>query len=50
MAALDVLYEDNHIIVVKKPYNVTVQQDASGDEDLLSMVKDYVKAKYSKPG
>jgi 23S rRNA pseudouridine1911/1915/1917 synthase len=50
MAALDVLYEDNHIIVVKKPCNVAVQRDASGDEDLLSLVKDYVRTKYNKPG
>ena len=45
-----VLYEDNHIIVVIKPANVPSQADASGDEDMLSMVKAYVKEKYAKPG
>lgn len=47
---LNVLYEDNHIIVVAKPCNVPVQSDKSGDQDLLSMVKQYVKEKYNKPG
>ena len=45
-----VLYEDNHIIVVLKPQNVPSQQDKSEDEDMLSAVKSYVKAKYNKPG
>jgi len=47
---LKVLYEDNHIIVVEKPVNVPTQQDKTGDEDLLTMVKQYVKDKYNKPG
>ena len=47
---LDVLYEDNHIIVVIKPQNVPSQPDASGDKDMLTMVKEYVKEKYNKPG
>ena len=47
---LNVLYEDNHIIVVAKPCNVPVQSDQSGDTDLLTMVKQYVKEKYNKPG
>lgn len=50
MNKLNVLYEDNHIIVVVKPINVLSQSDATGDLDLLTMVKQYVKVKYNKPG
>ncbi len=47
---IKVLYEDNHIIVVEKPINVLSQGDKTGDYDLVSMVKDYIKEKYCKPG
>ncbi len=47
---LDVLYEDNHIIVVVKPQNMLTQGDSSGDPDILSEVKQYIKEKYNKPG
>lgn len=47
---LDVLYEDNHIIVVIKPQNIPSQADISGDEDMLSKVKNYIKEKYNKQG
>ncbi len=47
---LNVIYEDNSIVVVCKPCNVPVAPDSSKDEDLLSMVKQYVKEKYDKPG
>ena len=47
---INVLYEDNHIIVVEKPIGVLSQADSTGDKDLLTMVKDYVKEKYNKPG
>lgn len=47
---LNVLYEDNHIIVVEKPFNMPTQEDESQDKDLLSEVKQYVKEKYQKPG
>ena len=50
MSKLNVLYEDNHIIVVEKPINVLSQGDATGDKDLLTMVKEFVKVKYNKPG
>lgn len=45
---INVLYEDNHIIVVIKPINVPVCADDSGDLDLLSMVKHYLEKKYNK--
>lgn len=47
---LDIIYEDNHIIVVIKPQNIPTQEDESGDIDLLSLVKQYIKEKYNKPG
>ena len=47
---MDILFEDNHIIVVNKPQNVPTQEDASGDKDMLTMVKEYIKEKYNKPG
>lgn len=50
MNNLNVLYEDNHIIVVEKKPNVLCQSDYTKDLDLLTMVKDYIKEKYQKPG
>ena len=50
MNKINVLYEDNHIIVVEKPYNVLSQGDSTGDLSLLDMVKQYIKEKYHKPG
>ena len=47
---LVVLYEDNHVIVVLKPHNIPSQADESGDKDMLSLVKEYVKEKYNKEG
>lgn len=47
---MKVLYEDNQIIVVEKPFNIPSQGDKTGDVDMLTMVKDYVKEKYNKPG
>ncbi len=47
---LNVVYEDNHVIVVVKPHNQPSQEDQSKDLDLLSEVKAYVKEKYNKPG
>lgn len=50
MDQLEILYEDNHIIVVIKPIGIPVQEDKSGDKDLLTMIKQYLKEKYNKPG
>jgi 23S rRNA pseudouridine1911/1915/1917 synthase len=49
-ATLEILYEDNHLLVVVKPVNLPVQADASGDLDLLTMVKANLKERYHKPG
>jgi 23S rRNA pseudouridine1911/1915/1917 synthase len=47
---LNIVYEDNHILVVVKPQNVPTQEDSSKDKDLLTMLKEYLKEKYNKPG
>ncbi len=47
---LKVLYEDNHIIVVEKPVNIPSQGDKTGDIDMLTIIKQYIKEKYNKPG
>jgi len=46
----NVLYEDNHVIVVVKPQHIPVQADESGDMDLQSEIKQYIGDKYNKPG
>ena len=50
MQKLNVIYEDNHIIVVEKPVNIPSQGDKTGDIDMLTIVKKYIKEKYNKPG
>ena len=50
MQKLNVVYEDNHIIVVEKIVNVSSQADKTGDINMLSIVKNYIKEKYNKPG
>ena len=47
---LKVIYEDNHILVVEKPCNIPSQADKTGDIDMITMCKDYIKEKYNKPG
>ncbi|MDD6272593.1 MAG: RluA family pseudouridine synthase [bacterium] len=47
---INILYEDNHLLVVEKPINIPVQEDSSKDEDLLTILKKYIKEKYNKPG
>jgi 23S rRNA pseudouridine1911/1915/1917 synthase len=48
--ALDVLYEDNHIIAINKKPSDIVQGDKTGDTPLSEFVKQYLKEKYNKPG
>lgn len=47
---INILYEDNHLLVVEKPINIPIQEDSSHDNDLLSILKEYLKQKYNKPG
>lgn len=47
---MDIVYEDNHIIVVNKHSGEIVQGDKTGDKPLVETVKEYLKEKYAKPG
>lgn len=47
---MDILYEDNHLIIVNKSCNEIVQADKTGDKPLSEMAKEYLKEKYAKPG
>lgn len=47
---MEVVYEDNHIVVVNKKAGEIVQGDRTGDKPLSEMVRDYLKEKYNKPG
>jgi 23S rRNA pseudouridine1911/1915/1917 synthase len=48
--ALEILYEDNHVIIVNKRTSDIVQGDSTGDEPLDDVVRAYIKEKYKKPG
>lgn len=50
MQKLNVIFEDNHIIVIEKPVNVPSQSDKTEDLDMLTILKKYLKEKYNKPG
>jgi len=50
MYKIKVIFEDNHIIVVEKPVNIPSQADKTGDVDMLTLIKQYLKEKYNKPG
>ncbi len=47
---INIIFEDNHLLVVEKPINVPVQEDNTHDLDLLNILKGYIKEKYNKPG
>lgn len=47
---MNVIYEDNHLLVVNKPAGLLVQGDQTGDTTLLDYAKSYIKVKYNKPG
>ncbi|GGG19503.1 RluA family pseudouridine synthase [Pontibacter amylolyticus] len=47
---LDVLFEDNHVLVVNKPAGLLVHGDETGDECMADVAKAYIKEKYNKPG
>lgn len=47
---MEVIYEDNHIIIVRKEPGEIVQGDKTGDKPLSETVKDYIREKYAKPG
>lgn len=47
---INIIYEDNHLLVVEKPINIPVQEDDSKDLDLLTILKEDLKKRYNKPG
>lgn len=47
---MEVVYEDNHIIIVNKSSGEIVQGDKTGDRPLVDIVKEWIKEKYAKPG
>lgn len=47
---IEILYEDNHLLAISKPKGLLSQEDYSGDPDVLTLCKDYLKRKYNKPG
>ena len=47
---IPIIYEDNHLLVVEKVPNLPVQEDASGDQDMLTILKADLKERYNKPG
>ncbi len=47
---LDIIYEDNHLLVINKAPGVLVQGDETGDEPLVEIAKRYIKEAYNKPG
>jgi 23S rRNA pseudouridine1911/1915/1917 synthase len=50
LAPLQVLYEDNHLLVVVKPAGLATQGVAEGVPSVLTLAKEYLKSKYRKPG
>lgn len=47
---MNIIFEDNHIIVVEKPVNIPSQSDKTEDTDMLTILKEYLINKYSKTG
>lgn len=50
MQAFEVLYEDNHLLIVNKAPGILVQGDITGDKPLAELCKEYIGRKYEKPG
>jgi 23S rRNA pseudouridine1911/1915/1917 synthase len=48
--SIEVLFEDNHLLVVKKPVNMLTQKDNTKDMDMLTLLKQDLKQRYNKPG
>lgn len=46
----DIIYEDNHLLIVNKPAGILSQGDRTGDASIIDLAKDYIKVKYNKPG
>ena len=46
----DILYEDNHVLVAVKPPNMLSQADHTGDTDMLTLLKEYIRENTTSPG
>lgn len=47
---IKIIFEDNHIIVIEKPFNIPTQEDNTGDKDIVNLLKENIKIRYKKPG
>lgn len=47
---INIIYEDNHLLVVEKPINIPVQEDNSKDKDFFNILKEFIKKRDNKPG
>ncbi|MEZ4830090.1 MAG: RluA family pseudouridine synthase [Bacteroidia bacterium] len=47
---MEIIFEDNHLIAVNKPFGMPSQEDETGDECVFDWVKNYIREKYQKPG
>ncbi|MDX2249802.1 MAG: RluA family pseudouridine synthase [Bacteroidia bacterium] len=47
---MEIIFEDNHLIAVNKPFGMPSQEDETGDESVFDWVKNYIREKYQKPG
>jgi 23S rRNA pseudouridine1911/1915/1917 synthase len=47
---INIIYEDNHVLVVEKPPNLLTQSDSTGDGDMLTMLREDLKLRHNKPG
>ena len=45
-----IIFEDNHVLVAFKPAGILSQEDKTGEPDMLTILKDYIKIRDSKPG
>ncbi len=48
--SVEIIYEDNHLLLVNKPAGLLVQGDATGDQSLVDWATEYLRKKYNKPG
>ncbi|MGM0745797.1 MAG: pseudouridine synthase, partial [Bacteroidota bacterium] len=47
---IEIIFEDNHLLVVNKPEGLLSQEDHTGDPDILTLCRKYIKKEYKKPG
>ena len=50
MGEVNIIFEDNHLLVVEKPVGMLSQKDKTGHDDISTVLKKYLKDKYKKPG